>query len=153
MPEHRWRLQPLTVDDATETEDTAYRVLGEVGVVVEHNRALELLHSRGCVVRAGRVAMPRQAVEWALQNVRPDNVVHSADGERELLLQPGLSRFHNSGGEPNVQDIHTGERRPATRRDQADVTRLLDALPNVDITSTARQKSGTGFQIVRGRPA
>jgi trimethylamine--corrinoid protein Co-methyltransferase len=132
MARHRPRLQWLSEEQLDQIEATAFRLLEEVGITLQHPRAQELLHGRGCRVEGEHAWIPRETVAWALNHIDCDPVIRSADGTREVALGRGLLA-HNGGGDPNVIDLETGERRPATLRDQAEATRLLDALPNIDI--------------------
>jgi trimethylamine--corrinoid protein Co-methyltransferase len=132
MTSRRLYLEFLTDEELTGIEETAYRLLDEVGLALQHARATEMLHGRGCRV-AERVFIPRSTVEWALANLRNANIYRNRDGTAELILGDGQIRFHNSGGPPNVLDLETGQRRPATVRDCCDMARLLDALPGVDV--------------------
>lgn len=83
----------------------------------------------------GRVFIPRAVVQKVLGSLVRQTWFCSADGKREILLGGGVVRAHNGGGMPAVIDSVTGKRRPATLKDVADSTRLLDALPNVDAIS------------------
>ncbi len=132
MPTHRPQLKWLSEQQLDQIEETAFRLLETVGITLQHPRALEMLHGRRCRVEGDHVWIPREAVAWALDNVDCNPVIRSADGTREVVIGHGL-RAHNGGGDPNVIDLETGRRRPATLNDQAEATRLLDALPNVDI--------------------
>jgi trimethylamine--corrinoid protein Co-methyltransferase len=67
-----------------------------------------------------------------MANVTPGRECRNRDGSPAYFLGDGQVRFHNGGGQPDVLDLDTGARRRATLQDVADVTRLLDALPNVD---------------------
>jgi trimethylamine--corrinoid protein Co-methyltransferase len=67
-----------------------------------------------------------------MKNVTPARECRLRDGSPAYTLGDGQVRFHNGGGQPDVLDLDTGARRRATLQDVADVTRLLDALPNVD---------------------
>ena len=132
MPENRVLLQYLSDDALDQIEQVAYRLLDEVGIELEHAQAREMLQGRGCRIEGGRAYIPGDAVEWALENVVPDRHCLNRDGTLAFTLGDGQVRFHNGGGQPHALDLDTGRERPATRQDVADVTRLLDALPNVD---------------------
>src|SRR5512133_1658459 len=133
MSRHRVQLQPLTEAQLAQIEDTAYRLLDEVGIALQHTRATEMLQGLGCRVEKGRVFIPPGVVRWGLDHVTGHDVFYSIDGSRSIPMGDGAIRFHNSGGPPFVFDFETGERRLATMQDLADMTRLLDALPNVDM--------------------
>lgn len=127
------KLQLLSEEHVTRIEDTARRLLDEVGISLEHTEAKEMLHGIGCRVEGGRVHIPAQVVDWAMDNVTPHRDFYNVDGSYAFRLDGQRPRFHNSGGQPFTRDLETGRRRRATRQDIAEMSTLLDALPNVDI--------------------
>ncbi len=132
MPGNRLYLQFLSEEALDQIEETAYRLLDEVGISLQHAAATEMLHGRGCRIERDRVFIPRDVVQWALDNVTAHTEVLNRDGSPAFTFGDGQIRFHNGGGQPFIFDLDTGERRHALLKDIADVTRLLDALPNVD---------------------
>lgn len=132
MPGNRLYLQLLSEEALDQIEETAHRLLDEVGISLQHDAAIEMLHGRGCRIEKDRVLIPRDVVQWALDNVTAHTEVLSPDGSPAFTFGDGQIRFHNGGGQPFTLDLDTGERRPALLKDIADVTRLLDALPHVD---------------------
>jgi trimethylamine--corrinoid protein Co-methyltransferase len=132
MAQDRLDLRFLSEKALDQIEATAYRLLQEVGISLEHELAREMLHGLGCRLGAERVHIPREVVSWALENVTADRENFRRDGTPAFTLGDGQVRFHNGGGQPDVLDLDTGQRRRATLQDVANVTRLLDALPNVD---------------------
>ncbi len=133
MPQKRLQLDILSEESLTRIEETAYRLLAEVGISLQHPAAQEMLHGHGCYVKNERVLIPRQVVEWALANVTPYTEFLTMQGNPAFSLGNGQIRFHNGGGPPFVHDLNSGERRPARLQDVVEMTRLLDALPNVDV--------------------
>jgi trimethylamine--corrinoid protein Co-methyltransferase len=132
MPQDRLLLRFLSEEAVGQIEEVAYRLLEEVGIDLQHAEAQEMLHAQGCRIDGGRVTIPRPVVDWALDNVQPDRDSLSRDGNLAFSLGDGRVRFHNGGGQPHALDLDTGQERPATLEDVADMTRLLDALPHVD---------------------
>jgi len=129
---NRLLLQYLSEDALDQIEATAYRLLDEVGIELDHSQAQEMLHGLGCQVERQRTRIPREVVEWALDHVTPHQESRNLDGTPAFTFGDGRIRFHNGGGQPHALDLDTGISRPATLQDIGDVTRLLDALPNVD---------------------
>ncbi len=125
--------QVLTDHQYDQIEETTFRLLEEVGIRLQHKGAMEMLNGRGCLVQGDRVLIPRDVVAWSLANVNRKAVFRSADGTKELVL--GQDRFlvHNGGSVPNFEDLETGQPRPARLQDLVDGTRVLDALPNIDV--------------------
>jgi trimethylamine--corrinoid protein Co-methyltransferase len=126
-------LRFLSDDALDKIESTAYRLLDEVGIALDHPEAQEMLDGLGCRVEGDRTYLPPDVVTWALENVAPHRDFYNVDGSLAFRLDGQSLRFHNGGGPPFVYDLESGERRPATLKDVADMTRLLDALPHVDI--------------------
>jgi len=133
MPGNRLYLQLLSEEALDQIEETAYRLLDEVGISLQHATATEMLHGRGCRIEEARVFVPRDVVQWALDNVTAHTEFFNVDGSPGFAFGDGQIRFHNSGGPPFIFDLDTGERRYALLKDVAEVTRVLDALPNVDV--------------------
>lgn len=133
MSDSRLCLRYLSEEALDQIEETAYRLLAEVGIALHHPVAAEMLCGRGCRLDRGRVFIPDHVVQWALQNVSGQKHEYRMDGSPGFDLGDGLPRFHNGGGPPFAYDLDTGLRRQATLDDLAAVTCLLDALPNVDV--------------------
>ncbi|MFC2036550.1 trimethylamine methyltransferase family protein [Chloroflexota bacterium] len=114
-------------------EESAYRLLDEVGISFQHDAATEMLHGLGCRVEKERVFIPHDSVQRSLNNVTPQRTFFNRDGTEAFGLGDGQIRFHSGGGLPFIFDLDTGERRLSHLRDVAQATRLLDALANVDV--------------------
>ena len=126
-------LQLLNDEALDAIEETAFRLLGEVGIALDHPGAQERLLDLGCTLRGDRTLIPRDVVNWALGNVTAHKTLYSVDGSKAFDLKDRKPCFHNGGGPPFVHDLDSGERRPATLADVADMSRLLDALDQVDV--------------------
>jgi len=133
MSANRLRIELLSEKDLEHIEETSYRLLGEVGILLNHKEAIELLDGIDCQIKGERIKIPRQAVEWALKNLRPHRQVYNQDGSVAFKFGDGKLRFHNGGGPPFIYDLENGKRRSAVLSDIADITRLLDFLPHVDL--------------------
>ncbi len=133
MHQQRLQLSYLSEEALDRIEATAYRLLEEVGISLQHAGACEMLHGRGCRIERERTFIPRGVVQQALEDVEPHTEIRNRNGSRAFALGDGAIRFHNGGGPPFIYDLKTGQRRPALLQDVADITRVLDALPNVDV--------------------
>ncbi len=130
-------LRFLTNDDAdralAEIEAVAYRLLDEVGIALEHEGAREMLHGLGCRIGNDRTYIPSDIVSRALDDLTPHRELFKRNGDFAFAFGDGKIRFHNGGGPPFIYDLESGKRRPAILQDVANMTRLLDALPHVDV--------------------
>jgi trimethylamine--corrinoid protein Co-methyltransferase len=125
-------LRFLSEEALDQIEEIAYRLLDEVGIALEHDQAQKMLYGVGCRIGGDRTFIPREVVRWALDNVTPHRECLNLDGTPAFTFGDGQVRFHNGGGQPYTLDLDTGGRRLALAQDLSDVTRLLDASPNVD---------------------
>lgn len=138
---NRLSLRILSEEALDKIEESAYRLLGEVGISLQHPLAVEMLHGLGCRIEKDRVLIPRDTTQWALNNVTPHKTYYNLDGSEAFTLGStelgrsvdGQIRFHSGGGLPFFYDLDSGERRRPLLSDVAAGTRLLDALPNVDV--------------------
>ena len=133
MPNDRLRIQLLSGAELDRMKRPPTPCSIEVGIALKHKLAVKMLHGLGCRVEAERVYIPRRVVEWGLKNVTPHNEFYNRDGSHTFTFGDKQLRFHNAGGLPFLYDLDTGERRRPTLQDVADATRVLDALPNVDV--------------------
>ena len=129
------RLHAQVLDDGelARIEETAYRILDEVGIAVEHERAVELLQGGGGRVANGRVRLAEDVVRAAIGRLNREARFCSADGRTVVSLGRRAPLVHNTGGMPCVIDAVSSARRPALLRDVEESTRLLDALPQIDV--------------------
>jgi len=121
------RLGVLTDEEVEAVHHATLRVLSEVGVVLAHREAREVLAGAGARVRADRVLLPTDLVERAISSC-PRRVIIRGRGGQAVVLGDGSLHWHNLGGACNVYDPCTGQRRPAVTQDVRDSARLLDAL-------------------------
>lgn len=110
-------------------------LLEHVGVQVESEEALKLLHEQGAAVdfKTRRVRIGPDLVGEAIKKTPPSFVLHARNPERNLRIENDHVYFKPGGLTTAVISLE-GNRRPATLRDVADLTRLYDYLEYVDIT-------------------
>jgi trimethylamine--corrinoid protein Co-methyltransferase len=123
-------LTVLTNEEVDAIHQATLRILSEVGVVLTHPEAREILTGAGATVRNERVLMPPDLVEQEVARC-PRLVTVRGRGDGVVELGNGTLHWHNVGGARNVYDPITGHHRPATLQDVRHSTRLLDALDNV----------------------
>ncbi len=120
----------LTPNDLDQIHNATLRILSEIGVVLTHPAAREVLTGSGAAVHGDRVLLPPDLVENAIAQC-PPQVRTRGRNEQEAILGDGSLHWHNVGGVPNLFDPSTGQRRPAVALDVCDSARLLDALENL----------------------
>ena len=121
------RLTVLKDRDLEAIHRATLRILDEVGVVMTHPEAREILSGAGAAVRGDHIHLPPDLVESSVAQC-PRQVTVCGRNGATVVLGDGTLTWHNLGGASHVYDPGTGCRRSATIQDLRDATRLLDAL-------------------------
>ena len=110
-----------------------YGLLERTGVKFQSPKALALLAKAGADVHeaSGLVRLPRSLVDEALALAPRSFWLGSRDGSCDLDLGAGLTYGTTDGSGTEVIDWRTGVRRPSTKADLADVTRMQDYLGSI----------------------
>ena len=125
---------PLSPEMPRRLIDAAMSLLEDVGVGFEPgSEACALFSQAGCVVAAdGVVRMGRTLIEDSLRSVAREAKLWNRDGTGYLSLDDRHTWFFPGMTCVNVFDRVTGLPRPSTAADLALITRVADALPNID---------------------
>jgi len=126
-----FRLPILCESERIEIHHATLRILTETGIVLTHPEARELLLGHGASQKGDRIFLPEGLIEKCLDQKSPPIRLIGRDLDKAIELGHDHWYAHNVGGVPNVFDVSSDNRHPATRVDVAQSTRLLDALPNV----------------------
>jgi trimethylamine--corrinoid protein Co-methyltransferase len=117
----------LSENDLEAIHQATLRILGEIGVILTHAGARQMLTDLGASIKHDRLLLPPALVEDCLAKC-PSQVSLSGRGARISVLGDGALHFHNLGGARDIYDPNTNQKRFATLQDLRDATRLLDAL-------------------------
>ncbi len=132
--------KPLNLLTAEQVEKITWGtldILEHTGVRFESDRALDLFAKAGCAVDRDlmRVRFPPALVEESLGHCPSSFHVKARDAKHHLRIGGNTVYFSNSEGMRAV-DLDSWEARPATRKENADGLRILDALENVHFLAT-----------------
>ncbi|NHM26484.1 trimethylamine methyltransferase [Desulfofundulus sp. TPOSR] len=123
----------LSVKQIQEIHSASCRILNEVGVVVHHDEAAELLKKAGAYTDgSGRTYLPDSLVEWAIRTAPSRITVYNRLGSPAMWLEGSNVYFGTGSDTLYYIDPFSGERRPWTRDDVAAAVRVVDALPQID---------------------
>jgi len=123
----------LTNEQIRRIDAAGLRILEEAGIVLQDDSLLTILAQRGCRTVGERAWLPHQLVEEILALVPPALTLYSRDTRIALTLDGESRTASNSGVDPRIYDLESGELRLTTIQDVADTTRVLDALPRVGL--------------------
>jgi trimethylamine---corrinoid protein Co-methyltransferase len=128
-------LNVFTDDELRDIHLSTLEVLQRTGVWVEDDEALDVFAAGGAEVdRAEKIVrIPAHVVEDAIRCAPPTITLCGRTPDSDVVLEPGRVGFTNFGEGIKVTDMETGELREPTKRDVGDATRLIDALPEIDV--------------------
>jgi trimethylamine---corrinoid protein Co-methyltransferase len=138
MPENRRpRVRFLTDEIVDLVLDEAHRILQEIGVLVEHPPAIDLLTGAGAKLGDDRrVRIPADLVDRALATAPRTISLFDREGAAALQLGAGALAFAPGSAALHVHDFERNRRRRATAEDCARFAKLTDALPTFALQST-----------------
>jgi trimethylamine---corrinoid protein Co-methyltransferase len=128
------RLHFLTREKMEMIHGASLDVLKQTGVLVKEPKALEILREAGCSGAGERVMIPSSLVEKALKNAVPSILISDRSGRPAMALEGDEVWFGTGSDTPHVVDPYTGRRRRAVLKDIENVSRLVDALPEMSFT-------------------
>jgi trimethylamine--corrinoid protein Co-methyltransferase len=133
----RPNLTVLTEQQISQVHDYSLRILETTGIRVDSEQALRIF-ARAIGTTPGddgRVYIPRELVDWALQAAPRQVDVYDRRGEFAFSL-PGQARFGIGVTALYYQDPVTDTVTPFTRQHMETMVRLGNVLPNFDAIST-----------------
>ncbi|MFX0053613.1 MAG: trimethylamine methyltransferase family protein [Promethearchaeota archaeon] len=112
----------------------AMEVLENVGVMVQHDKALKLLGDAGADVdkKSKVVKIPESLLQDALQKSPGRHLMASRNPKYDFVIGDGASYYTNAFGAHYTIDLETGERRLSTLKDLEEFTLLADYFATVD---------------------
>ncbi len=120
----------LSESQKVEIHRATLEVLRRTGVQVLAPEVRQILAKAGCWLEGERVRIPPDLIEWAMR-VAPSRVVLCDRAGRPAMYLEGYRSYYGTGSDTVfVIDVYSGERRRAVLADVANVSRLVDALPN-----------------------
>jgi trimethylamine--corrinoid protein Co-methyltransferase len=124
----------LPESDVQEILDATFTLMHEIGVAFDPDpQVLDRFADAGCEITADNaVRFKREFVEGCLETVSKSAKVWNRDATDYIELKEGATAFIAGMTCIKVFDLETGERRDSTWEDIATITRVADALPNID---------------------
>ncbi len=134
-------LPPLALlgdDDLGKIDDTALRILEELGLEFQNPDAIAILAKSGAEVdnATGMVRMDRHLVRELVAKAPPSFTLHARNPERNVTMGGNWINFAPVAGPPNVSDLDQG-RRPGTFEDQCNLIKLHQTLNELHLAGAA----------------
>lgn len=128
-------LQLLTADERAEVHERTLKVLAGTGMRVDSDAGRGILRDAGARVDESTrvVRFPPELVEQSLAMAPRHFSLGGRDPDFGFPLNAGQATLLNGGGETDIVDRRTGRLRPGTFDDWVEITRLIDALPEIGV--------------------
>jgi trimethylamine---corrinoid protein Co-methyltransferase len=123
----------LSAEEVNGLHERSLEILQRVGVTTSHRGLLEVMAEAGQEVdlEAGRIRFDPAFVEERLRLAPSTYTLAARDPALDLPLDGSAAYLATDGCPADVVDLETGKRRPGTKRDLEQITRLADALPQI----------------------
>mgnify|MGYP006288831941 CR=1 FL=1 len=130
---HRPVTRYLSVEQTDRLHEAGLEILESVGSYVYEDESLDLFRKAGArVERDGRVFIPPKLVEWGLSVTDKNITLHDRNGNPVMPLKQGSVYFGTGSDCIFVLDHRNNRRREGTIADIEEISRVCDALPNID---------------------
>jgi len=129
-------LQFLADDEIQLIHQSALKILREIGFRFPSSEALRLLKEAGAEIVDGDIArIPKDLVDYAIEKVpkRKDVTLYGRDPKHDMTFQKHAPTLACMTMAVNVIDPYTRKKRPATDKDLADLTGIVDQLEHIRI--------------------
>ena len=125
--------------DLDDLHSATVQVLERAGVLVESEEAVDIFADGGCRVDRDThvVKIPEHVLADALVSAKSSFLMCGRDREKDVVVEVGRSLVVPFAEGLAVNDLDTGENRPSTEKDVAEICRLADALEQMDFTLVA----------------
>ena len=105
------RFQLLTENDITKIHENSLRILEEIGIIFNHEPALEVFKKHGAKVEGKTVFIPKEMVAKALETTPSSFTLYSRNSERNVEFDTVKPHFCGPGGSAYIRDLDNGRRR------------------------------------------
>ncbi|MGD2177039.1 MAG: trimethylamine methyltransferase family protein, partial [Anaerolineae bacterium] len=123
----------LSPDEVEQIHRTSMQVMEEVGVNFPDEEALAVFEQHGLKTDGEKVFFKEQQVMDALASVPRPFTIHAPNPDKNVVVGDDSPVFAPGYGAPFLVDYEVGKREP-TMDEYEDLVRLVDALPNQDMS-------------------
>ncbi|UCF99133.1 MAG: trimethylamine methyltransferase family protein [Spirochaetaceae bacterium] len=127
------KLEVLSAEEVRDICDAAIAILGEIGVEIFEQQAMEILVQVGATVEEGRVRLPEKLVLDNLDRVPAKFSLHARNPKNTVTVGGGSPLIEPMIGRINVIDLDSGEKRRTSIEDVARLIKLADAMKNYHV--------------------
>jgi trimethylamine--corrinoid protein Co-methyltransferase len=122
---------PLSQEEVEKIHDTSLKVLEDVGVEINEERALKLFQKHGAKVEGNIVKIPRDLVMEKIKTAPSSVKLCGREEKHDLVLEDKRVYIGTGGTALRILNSKTGEVKPSKLEDIKDTARLVDSLQNI----------------------
>ncbi len=152
---------PLTQTEIGKIDQTAMRILEEIGIKGASQRCIGTITAAGGrLTEDSRLLMPESLVRDVLNTAGRGFKLHGLNPAHDIDPSGSRTYFGTSGAAVHIVDSATGEIRDTTLRDLYDMARLANQLPNIhmfqrtvvarDISDPREMDLNTAYACMKG---
>ncbi|MEE8339291.1 MAG: trimethylamine methyltransferase family protein [Xanthomonadales bacterium] len=126
--------KPLSDKDITAVKENIFRLLEEVGFGDATPHCIDTCTEAGAVLgNDGRLRMPREVVENALQQAEKSLILHGQNPEHDMQIQGSKVHFATAGAAVMIVDTEHNLYRDSTAMDLYGLARIADRCEHIHI--------------------
>jgi len=126
--------RPLADDDIAAIDENIFRILAEVGFADATPHCIETCTRVGAALGDdGRLRMPKQLVETALEQAQKNLVLHGQDPAHDLQIHDRKVHFATAGAAVMIVDTQNNRYRDSTASDLYDLARIADSCEHIHL--------------------
>ena len=139
----------LSTRQLREIHSASCQILEEIGVLVHHDEAADLLKKAGAYADpCGRIHISGELLKWAVGRAPSRVTLFNRLGQPAIRLEKSNVSFGAGSDTLHYLDPFTGERKLWNCADAAAAIRLVDALPNLDFVMSMGMLSDLDLRMI-----
>ena len=140
----------MTDDELDRIHQATLKILEKTGLFIETDEALDVFDGAGAEVdRENKIVrMPPYLVEDAINSAPSKILLAGRNPYHDKVLEAGQTYFTNFSEGIEVVDPFTGKRKPPTKTDLANASKLVDYLDNIDVCEKAVGSSDVPQEVI-----
>jgi len=139
----------LSMEQLQEIHNASCRILDEVGAIVHHDEAADLLKKAGAYSDdSGRTYIPDSLIEWAIRTAPARVTLYNRLGSPAMWLEGSNFYFGTGSDTMYYIDPRNGERRSWTKEDVGAAVRVADYLPQIDFVMSMGMLSDVDKRMI-----
>ncbi len=139
----------LSTRQLREIHSASCQILDEIGILVHHDQATELLKKAGAYVDPDDyIHIPESLVKWAISRAPSRVTLYNRLGQPAIRLEKSNVSFGAGSDTLNYLDPFTAERRTWSCADVATAIRVVDALPQLDFVMSMGMPADVDMRMI-----